>query len=314
MLRESDKKWLIRCTEGRARFDEPMARHTRFRVGGPAAVFLEPKSLNELTRLVCGLKDRGIPIRVLGGGSNVLVGDRGIDGAVIRLRFCVSQIEAVSCPDGRIQIVAGAGASLPALCRFAIRRGCKGFNCLIGIPGTIGGALAGNAGGAQGWISDVVESIFVLTASGKIVWESAEAFEWAYRSMHWPETLRCQTDAPMCIVSAKFLLEPEAPEFLRLQARENMNRRRQSQPVGQASAGCVFKNPASGPSAGYLIDRAGLKGFRIGGAEVSRVHANFIVNTADASACDIMDLIEVVRNIVLNRWGIRLENEIVVLK
>lgn len=314
MLRESDKKWLTRCTEGRVRFDEPMARHTRFRVGGPAAVFLEPKSLDELARLVCGLQDRGIPIVVLGGGSNVLVGDQGVGGAVIRLRFCVPQIESVSCPDGKIRLVAGAGASLPALCRFAIRRGCKGLNCLIGIPGTIGGALAGNAGGAHDWISDAVESISVLMASGKIIRESSEAFEWAYRSMHWPEALRCQTDAPMCILSAEFLLESEAPEILRLQARENMNRRRQSQPVGQASAGCVFKNPASGPSAGYLIDKAGLKGLRIGGAEVSRVHANFIVNTADASACDILDLIEVVRGIVLDRWGIRLENEIVVLK
>lgn len=314
MIREQDKEWLIRCTEGRVRFDEPMARHTSFRVGGPAAVFLEPRSLDELAMLLRGLYDRDIPVFVLGGGSNVLVWDRGIAGALIRLRFCEPHIGVADCADGRIRIVAGAGASLPALCRLAIRRGCKGLNRLIGIPGSVGGALAGNAGGAQGWISDVVESISLLTTSGKIVRESAGRFGWAYRGMHWPQTPQYQDDKPVCIVSAEFVLEPDDPERLRAEAIELLDRRKRSQPIGQASAGCIFKNPPTGPSAGYLIDRAGLKGLRIGGAEISRVHANFIVNVANACAADISGLIDLVRNRVMERWGVCLENEIIVLR
>lgn len=314
MIRERDKEWLIRCTEGRARFDEPMARHTSFRVGGPAAVFLEPRSLNELAMLVRGLYDRNIPVLILGGGSNVLVCDRGLAGALIRLRFCAQHIGVADCPDGRMRIVAGAGTSLSALCRLAIRRGCKGLNRLIGIPGSVGGALAGNAGGAQDWISDVVESISILMTSGKIVRESAGLFGWAYRSMHWPETLQRQNDSPVCIVSAEFVLEPDDPGRLRAEAIELLDRRKRSQPIGQASAGCIFKNPSTGPSAGYLIDRAGMKGLRVGGAEVSRVHANFIVNVANACSEDISGLIDLVRNRVMARWGVLLENEIIVLQ
>jgi UDP-N-acetylmuramate dehydrogenase len=291
-----------------------MARHTSFRVGGPAAVFLEPRSLDELVTLVRGLQDRDIPVLVLGGGSNVLVRDGGLAGALIRLRFCMPHIEAADCVDGRIRILAGAGASLSALCRLAIRRGCKGLNRLIGIPGSVGGALAGNAGGAQGWISDVVASISILMRSGKIVRESAGRFGWAYRSMHWPETLQCPDDAPVCIVSAEFVLEPDDPGRLRAEAIELLDRRKRSQPLGQASAGCIFKNPPTGPSAGYLIDRAGMKGLRVGGAEVSRVHANFIVNVANASAEDISGLIDLVRQRVMERWGVCLQNEILVLR
>ncbi len=313
-LSERDRNELLHLTDGRIRFDEPMARHTTFRVGGPAAVFVTPRSLPELTTLLSWIGDRGLPFRVIGGGSNLLVPDKGIDRVVIRLAAGVSRLDARVVDDGRIRVSAGAGMSLPALCRYAIRNGYSGLNRLIGIPGTVGGALAGNAGGANGWISDGVESIAVALADGSIVRQRADAFSWAYRSMGWPRALAAGQHKPAAIVSATFLLEPSDPKRLEEEAREWMALRKKSQPIGQASAGCVFKNPASAPAAGYLIEHAGLKGVAVGGAMVSEVHANFIVNTGNATAADILNLIEVIRNRVKERWGIVLENELVVLQ
>jgi len=313
-LSERDRNELLDLTDGRIRFDEPMSRHTTFRVGGPASVFVNPRSQAELTTLLAWIDDRGLPFRVIGGGSNLLVSDEGIDRIVIRLAAGACRIEAHDAGDGRIRVLAGAGASLPALCRYAIRNGYGGLNRLIGIPGTVGGALAGNAGGAHGWISDVAESIAVALSNGSVVRQRADAFSWAYRSMGWPPALMAGRHKPAAIVSASFLLEPSDPERLEEEARQWMSLRKKSQPIGQACAGCVFKNPVSAPAAGYLIEHAGLKGLVLGGAMVSDVHANFIVNTGNATAADILTLIEVIRNRVMQRWGIVLENELVVLQ
>ncbi len=291
-----------------------MARHTTFRVGGPAAVFVIPRSLSELTALLAWIDERGLPFQVIGCGSNLLVSDEGIDRIVIRPAASAYRLDTRVADDSRIRVLVGAGTSLPALCRYAIRNGYSGLNRMIGIPGTVGGALAGNAGGSHGWISDVVESIAVALSNGTVVEQRADAFSWAYRSMKWPQALLTERHKPAAIVSAAFLLESSDPKRLEDEAREWMALRKKSQPIGQASAGCIFKNPASAPAAGYLIEHAGLKGVSIGGAMVSDVHANFIVNTGNATAEDILALIEVIRNRVQERWGILLENELVVLQ
>lgn len=278
------------------RLDEPLAPHTWLHVGGPAEYFAEPRGAEELAALVRRCRDEGLGVRILGGGSNVLVRDEGVPGVVIRLAD--PGFADIERRDRRL--IAGGGAKLGHLISTAVREGLAGLETLVGIPGTIGGALHGNAGSRGGDIGQWASRATVMTAGGEIIERSREELVFAYRKSSLDE---------LVILSAEFELEEEDPEELTKRMQKQWIVKKASQPLGHQSAGCIFQNP-SGLSAGVLIDQAGLKGTRVGGAEVSDRHANFIVAEPGATSHDVLRLIELVRSRVADRQGVELELEI----
>ncbi len=299
---------------GRVRFDEQMSLHTSFRVGGPADAFVEVKTADELVALVSGLADREIPYRIIGGGTNLIVTDAGISGVVIRMKPCLSDmsIENDEMSQARVRVWAGTGLRL--LCSRAIRKGLKGMNFALGIPGTVGGGIRMNAGTALGSMADVLTSITVVYPNGRMETIERSALRFSYRKLLIP--LPADAKNNFCepiIVSGCFSLFRGHFIVLKQEARDILRHRRHCQPVQPPSAGCIFKNPPADKPAGELIDRSGLKGRRIGGAEVSLKHANFIVNTGSASASDILALMGIVQDIVFKKFKVNLEPEVIVI-
>lgn len=275
---------------------EPLAPHTWFHLGGPAEFFAEPRNEDELRELIVRCREEEMPVRLLGGGSNVLVRDEGVPGVVIRLTEpAFSEIKVAG---GRVS--AGGAAKLGHVISSTVREGLAGLETLVGIPGTIGGALHGNAGSRGGDIGQWTSRATVMTRSGEVVQRQRDELVFAYRESSLDE---------LAILSAEFELDAEDPEQLTKRMQQQWIVKKASQPLGHQSAGCIFKNPR-GMSAGMLIDQAGLKGARIGGAEVSDRHANFIVAEPGASSQDVLRLIELVRSRVADRLGIELETEI----
>jgi len=275
---------------------EPLAMHTWFQLGGPAEYFAEPTNLEELGRLVRRCYEEEIALRVLGGGSNILVRDEGVPGLVIQLaspEFCDIQIEKDS-------IHAGAGARLGRVVTTAVHAGLAGLEVLVAIPGTLGGALYGNAGTHGGDIGQWASEVTVMARSGDVVQQKGEDLEFGYR--------QSSLDEPV-ILSAKLALEAEDPRELARRLQKQWIMRKAIQPMGHQCAGCVFRNPR-GVSAGALIEQAGLKGTRIGGAVVSDRHANFIVAEPEATSSDVLRLIELIRSQVRDRLGVELELEL----
>ncbi len=280
------------------RREEPLAPKTTMRVGGAARVYVEPASVDDLRTVWLKTRARGMRVFLLGRGSNLIVPDEGVDGVVISLAHPVwSAFEAR--PDGRVW--AGAGLRLKNLCGLAITAGLAGFEFLEGIPGSVGGALRMNAGAMGGWMFDVVEELQLMLASGEVRTMRRDELDVDYR--HCGE-LR---DA----VALGALLRPATPAdsaAINRQIDTYRRKRQESQPR-EPSAGCIFKNPP-GNSAGRLIDQAGLKGERVGEAEVSPVHANFIVNGGHATAGDVLALVRRVREQVKIKTGVELEPEV----
>ena len=276
--------------------DVPLARLTSMRVGGPARFLFEPRSVDELRELRDALVAQGVLFRVIGGGTNVIAGETGFAGAVIRLAGEFSKVSF----DGATA-TAGAAVSLPRLVRECAARGSSGTEGLVGIPGTIGGALVMNAGGRWGEIGQIVASVRVLTGAGEVRDLERSQIVFSYRR----SSLR-----GVIVLSAAFALKESDPGAVESATTQFLARKRSSQDLGAASAGCVFRNPPSGDSAGALIDRAGLKDFEIGGARVSAIHANFIVNTGSATAGDVFALAELVRAKVREKFGVDLEFEV----
>lgn len=275
---------------------EPLAPHTWFQLGGPAEFFAEPRTADELQGLVRRCLDEELPVRLLGGGSNVLVRDEGVPGMVIRL--AEPAFAEIKVAAGRL--TAGGAAKLGHVISSAVREGLAGLEALVGIPGTIGGALHGNAGSRGGDIGQWTRRATVMTRSGEIIERQRDELVFAYRESSLDE---------LAILSAEFELEAEDSEELTKRMQQQWIVKKASQPLGHQSAGCIFKNPR-GMSAGMLIDQAGLKGTRIGGAEVNDRHANFIVAEPGAASQDVLRLIELVRSRVADRIGIELELEI----
>jgi UDP-N-acetylmuramate dehydrogenase len=235
-------------------------------------------------------------MRVLGGGSNLLVRDEGVPGVVLRLSHpAFSNITA----DGTI-VTAGAGASLSHLISHSVKAGLAGLDTLVGIPGTVGGALHGNAGGKSGDIGQHVRSVRVVTVAGDSFVRKEDELEFAYRSSSLNELI---------ILEAQFALHHEDPEEITRRMRKLWIMKKATQPLTFQSAGCIFKNPR-GMSAGWLIDQAGLKGTRIGDAEFSDRHANFIVTHPGATSRDVQRLIELARSKVSEQFGVDLELEV----
>lgn len=275
---------------------EPLAPHTWFHLGGPAEFFAEPNTVEELQALVRRAREENVAIRLLGGGSNILVRDQGVPGLTVRLSApAFSEIST----DGQM-VSAGGGAKLGHAISTSVREGLAGLEALVGIPGTIGGALHGNAGSRGGDIGQWTCQATIMTRAGEIITRSREELVFAYRESSLDE---------LVILSAKFALDKDDPEELTKRMQKQWIIKKASQPLGHQSAGCIFKNPR-GMSAGMLIEQAGLKNSRSGQAEVSERHANFIVADPGATSQDVLTLIELVKQRVLERLGIELETEI----
>jgi UDP-N-acetylmuramate dehydrogenase len=275
---------------------EPLAPRTWLRMGGPAEYFAEPRDIDELTALVRRCAEAQLPLRVLGGGSNILVREEGVPGVVLHLSSpALTGITA----NGRI-VTAGGGARLGHVLSLSVREGLAGLESLVGIPGTIGGALRGNAGGRGGDIGQWTWRATVMTRAGQIIERAREDLVFEYRQSSLDE---------LVIVSAQFQLEPEDPDELTRRMQQQWIVKKAALPLAHQPSGCIFRNPR-GMSAGMLIDQAGLKGTRVGGAEISERHGNFIVADEQASSQDVLRLIDLVRSRVAERMGVELETEI----
>ncbi len=271
--------------------DRPLARRTSFRIGGPAALFVEPLDFTELQTRIADAVRLGIPRRILGGGTNLLVADDGIEALVLSTR----RLLGVQWGEGGT-VTSGAGESLPVLVRACARRGLAGLECLGGIPGTVGGAVAMRSGGGRGDCHEHLVSVTTLHPNGDLHVDSAH-------------TLDERLAEGGVILSASFELATDDPGVVRQRLDELVAHRDATQPLSLPSAGCMFRNPIP-ECAGRLIDEAGLKGTRIGAAEVSTQHANFIINTGAARASDVIALAEDVRARVLKHSGVPLEREV----
>lgn len=279
------------------RVAESLARHTTFRIGGPADVLAWPEDREDVAAVIGFARERGLPLTVLGRGSNVLVPDEGVRGLVISLERAADWV----CFDGR-DVEAGAGYPLPLLVREAARRGLAGLEGLAGVPGSVGGALAMNAGAGGYSIGGVTVSVEVIDRNGRIHRLSRDDMVFGYRSS------RLQA-GDLVALSARFRLSPGDPEAIVSVIERYGRRRRETQPLEHPNAGSIFKNPP-GDSAGRLIEAAGCKGLRAGGAKVSERHANFIINTGGATAADVLSLMATVYRRVLDAFGVRLQAEI----
>lgn len=281
---------------GLVRRDEPLAKHTTFRIGGPADLWVECEHVDMLTRVVEVLDAESVPWMVLGRGSNILASDRGVEGAVIVLGEGFRRHRVAGD-----HLVAGAGATLAVLVQEAFRRGLGGLEFAVGIPGTLGGALAMNAGSREEWIGSVVGAVTMFVPGKGLLSVHGEEIEWGYRFARYP--------VGGIIVEATLVLSSGDTEGIRATMEASLTRRKRSQPLGMPNAGSVFVNP-EGDSAGRLIEGAGLKGTRVGGAAVSEVHANFIVNDGGATAADVLALVKRIREAVRQTYGVELTPEV----
>ena len=290
---------LRRIASDRVLENAPMSRYTTFRVGGLADVLFLPASVEELQQALAAAKAQGIPVCLIGNGSNLIVRDGGIRGLVIVLGEPFSEVRVEG-----MQVWAQAGARLSAVAAAAQRAGLAGLEFASGIPGTLGGGCAMNAGAYGGELKDVLLWADVLL-DGELRRLSRDEMEMGYRS-----TMPLRRGA--IVVSACFELRRDDPEAIQERMRDLANRRREKQPLNLPSAGSTFKRP-EGHFAGALIEQCGLKGCRIGGAQVSEKHAGFIVNVGDATAADILQLIAHVQAVVQAQTGVHLETEVRVL-
>ncbi|MDW8067589.1 MAG: UDP-N-acetylmuramate dehydrogenase [Anaerolineae bacterium] len=283
----------------RARRDEPLAPYTAMRVGGPADLLVICRTTEEVVEAVQRAHAAGVPWRVLGGGCNVLVSDAGVRGLVVVNRADRTRIGA----DGTVW--AEAGAPMAALARETVARGLAGLEWAAGLPGTVGGAVVGNAGAFGGDVASVLRSVTLLEPDGNVTERPAAWMEFAYRESR---IKRTPSGERPVVLAATFCLSPGDPSALAARVEEILAWRRTRHPSG-ATMGSTFKNPP-GNHAGRLIEAAGLKGYRIGGAMVSELHANFLINTGSATAADVRALIQYIQAEVERQFGIRLEPEV----
>lgn len=278
--------------------DEPMKLHTSFRIGGNADLFITPESEEKLCRLLFVLKENGVPYMILGRGSNLVVSDLGIEGAVVSLS-AINQV----CLKGDSRVYAGAGASLASLCTFARDNCLSGLEFAYGIPGSVGGAMVMNAGAYGGEMKDAVLSARVLLPSGSIKVINKDEMELSYRSSIFKKE-------KLIVLSAEFSLLKKDKEEITAQMDDYMNRRKQKQPLEYPSGGSVFKRP-EGYFAGALIEKNGFKGVSVGSAQVSVKHAGFIINTGNATCKNVKELIEKIQQKVMESDGVSLETELI---
>lgn len=278
-------------------YNEPMKKHTTFRVGGEVEYFLMPSSVEEIQAVIELLKEYQIPFLTVGNGSNLLVGDKGMEGAVLHLGKNFSDI----CVEGT-KVCAQAGALLSAIANQAAKAELTGLEFAAGIPGSLGGAVTMNAGAYGGEMQQVITSVCVLTEDGQVKTINREDMEFGYRHSIVPKQ-------KLIVLSAEFVLEKGIEAEIRAQMDDLAKKRREKQPLEFGSAGSTFKRP-QGYFAGKLIMDAGLAGFTIGGARVSEKHCGFVINGGDATAQDVIDVMEHVKKTVKEKFSVELEPEV----
>lgn len=281
--------------------DEPMKRHTSFKIGGPAELLFMPKTQDDLIKAIRFLDENGIKRYIIGSGTNILVSDKGLKGCVIKLAGVMKGIKIIRREKQEVFLNVMAGESLARLNEFAIKNGFIGTEFCFGIPGSVGGAIAGNAGTRLGEMGDIVNSLTLIREMGELETLKRGRLFFAYRECGIPED--------SVILSAEIVLRDGGRDVSMKSVEELKQYRKKSQPYGYPSAGSVFKNPKE-DSAGRLIELAGLKGLRLNDAEISQMHANFIVNRGNADAKSVIKLIDIARSEVQKLFGIRLELEI----
>ncbi len=290
-----------RLRSGHLQVNEPMALHTSFGIGGPADLLVEPVDLAELRSCLRFSLEHGVPRVAIGLGTNLLVRDGGYRGMVVKLTRLTGIAELGHDGQER-RLRAAAGVPLHEVAQFAAERGMTGLEFACGIPGTLGGAVAMNAGAYGGEMAQVVEECLVVNPDGSTATLRHQDLAFGYRASALQDGLRIAVEATLKLGAAS------PPEIRRLME-EYRRRRRERQPLDEKSAGSVFRRPP-GQYAGALIEAAGLKGLRVGGAEVSRHHAGFIVNCGNATARDVLALMELIRRRVLEHSGVELEPEL----
>ncbi len=279
---------------GQVQVNEPLVKHCNWRVGGPADLFITVRTADELRHAVRAAQEQDHNPTILGFGANVLVSDQGIRGLVI-----LNRAHRISFEPGNV-VETDSGTNLAVLAKEAAKQGVTGLEFLIGIPGTVGAAVAVNAGTREAWISNLIEKALVLENDGQEVWLDRDDLGFSYRNSKLKQT-------GGVVITARLQGETDEPENIEHKLKEELKVRK-TQPTGP-SAGSVFTNP-SGDFAGRLIDACGLKGLQIGGAQISEMHANFILNLGDAKAQDIKQIIEKVKSEVAKNFNIKLEEEI----
>lgn len=280
-----------------------LAGFTSYRVGGPAEWFVTPRTTDDLRASVAWAHSEGLPVMMLGAGSNLLVSDRGLPGLII----CTRYLRHTQFDDHTGQLTAAAGEPMPRLAQQAAERGWQGLEWAVGIPGTVGGAVVMNAGAHTLCTADILINTQVLTADGSLHTLQPNSLDYRYR------TSALQGDSSRLVTQATFQLKPGAdPEMVVAATRTHQEHRHSTQPYHLPSCGSVFRNPQP-RTAGWLIQQSGLKGYRIGDAQVSQLHANFIVNCGNATAHDVFQLIRHVQEQVELRWQVRLEPEVKIL-
>ncbi len=290
--------------QGEIRFDEPMSAHTSLKIGGPVDIVAFPEDPVSLKNILVAAQKENIPIFVFGAGTNLLVSDNRIEGIAVSLKAFRSIEYTKETDEEKAVLSVGAGTPLAMLINFACEGGYSGIEGLVGIPGYVGGAVFMNAGSFGTEIKDVIHSIAVMNMQGDISILSRDDLEFSYRHLALPEGV--------LILSANIVLKKDSPADVAARTREFMNTKKAAQPLGVHSAGCVFKN-SEADAAGKLIDAAGCKGMRVGGIEVSQMHANYFVNKKSGTCSEFLQLMEIVKEKVMKRSGVELEPEIKII-
>jgi UDP-N-acetylmuramate dehydrogenase len=281
---------------GEVRFKEPLSFHTSLRIGGPADIFVVPQNVDDIRHALLFAERDQLSVTVIGGGNNLIVRDRGVRGVTLKLEGCLGRAEY----QGE-EAIAGAGVSLSGLIREAAALSLGGIECLIGIPATIGGALAMNAGTADGWIGDFVSVVYFLYPDGTLGEFKPAAGSLGYRAFEVPPGA--------VLIGCRLRLHRRPTAEIQRDLKQRLKGKKATQPLALASAGFVWKSPP-GKVASKLIEKVGLRGKRVGGAEISAKNVNFVVNRGGASATDVLGLLELTRERVQNQFGVVLEHEI----
>jgi len=297
-IKETLDKGLFR---GEARFNEPMSAHTSLKIGGPAEILLFPEDPMSLKNILVAARGENVPVSVTGAGTNLLVGDGGIGGVTISLKAFRGIEFTRETDETNAVLYTGAGVPLAGLLNFAQKNGCSGIEALAGIPGYFGGAIYMNAGSFGMELKDVLVSVAVMSLQGEISILRKDKLNFSYRSSNLPDGL--------VILSGNITMKKDDPDRIAGRMKEFLQKKRDTQPLGELSAGCVFKNP-EGDTAGRLIDAAGCKGMRAGDVEVSAVHANYFINKGGATCKDFIELMREVMSRVREHSGVVLEPEI----
>ncbi len=298
LKRKDVERRIGEIVHGRIALNEPVSAHTTLRVGGPADMMVFPETVEELCGVLRFARSADLPLFVLGRGSDLIVRDGGFRGVCIRLGKGFRGSRVV----GECGIDALAGEPYPSLLRTARHASLTGFEYLATVPGTVGGGVATNVGAYNRSFADFIEEIHLLDASGTERVIPVEEMAAHYRLIELP--------AGSVVTRVLFRLAPGRRDAIEEAVRRYASYRRKTQPLRAASAGCIFKNPDTGPQAGLLIDRAGLKGLAVGGAEISDIHGNFLVNRGGATAEEVLELIQIVRHRVFEKYGIHLDMEV----